>query len=397
MRDGTRIRVLWITTGLARGGTEQLLVPLARDLDRDRFELEAVRVLASYDAVADDLERLGVRTHHLGARTIVSPAWPGRLARLLRNRYTIVHSHSPVPGAVARLLPAGGARFVHSEQSPWTQHHPATRALNRATLVRNTRVLAISRAVADTIVRPRSVPVRMWPPVQVLTPGIDAAAVPEGPAARASARRALGLEADDVVIGNVANLSSKKDHTTLIDAFARVARTLAGARLVLVGFGPLQSALQQHAVTAGLAERVHFLGARDDAADLVAGFDVFVLTSRHEGFGIALLEAMAAGVPCVATAVDAIPELITDGDNGLLAPQGDHVAIAEAVVRVLSDRPLAARLAEHGRRTVRTSYSSEAMVAGICQVYEEVAKTRVYRRTAILRGGGGRPHLIGRD
>ena len=118
----------------------------------------------------------------------------------------------------------------------------------------------------------------------------------------------------------------------------------------MVGIGPLREELEAHAVSLGLADRVHFTGLRDDVYDLLPAFDVFALSSEFEGLPIAMLEAMASGVPCVATAVGGIPEVITDGEDGFLVTSGDTSTFASRLEKVLRDPTLAAHLGANGAR-----------------------------------------------
>jgi glycosyltransferase involved in cell wall biosynthesis len=336
---GDPIGVLMLAKGLGRGGTERLLHGTVRHLDRARFRVEVAYLLPWKDAFVTDIEADGVPVHCLEAPRPASLGWTRRLRRLVDDRgFDLVHTHMPLTAAAARLaLPGATPVFVHTEHNLWDRYRPPTRWANRLTYGRNAAVIAVSESVARSIRSRRA-------PVEVVTHGADLAGVRRGAAARATARDELGLSADDVVVGTVANFTVKKDQATLLRAMAALGRDRPTVRLVLVGSGPLEAELRHRAADLGLAGRAAFVGSRHDVLELLPAFDVFALSSRFEGLPIALLEAMAAGLPCVATNVGGIPEVVTDGRDGLLVEPGDPDALATALGKVLADDGLRAEL-----------------------------------------------------
>jgi glycosyltransferase involved in cell wall biosynthesis len=337
-------RVLMVTKGLGRGGAERLLVGTARLLDRSRFTVEVVYLLPHKDAFVGELEGLGVPVHLLAAPRPWSLGWLPQLRRLVRERrIDLVHTHMPLTAAGARLaLPSrsrGGPAVVHTEHNLWDRYRRPTRLANALTWRRNAAVVAVSQGVADSIRRDDVA-------VHVVPHGTDletfARAAPDRPL---SQRARVGSP----TVGSVGNFTAKKDHATLLAAFAKVRAAIPDARLVLVGIGPLEDALRRQAHDLDLAGAVEFTGRRDDVEHVLPGFDVFALSSRYEGLPIALLEAMAAGVAPVVTAVGGIPEVLSDGHDGLLVPPGDPDALAQALIRVLGDDGERARLADAAR------------------------------------------------
>jgi glycosyltransferase involved in cell wall biosynthesis/GNAT superfamily N-acetyltransferase len=286
----------------------------------------------------------------------------------------VVHTHSPLPAAVARLLPtARGAAFVHTEHSAWTRYASPTRLANLVTFGRNRQVFAISEGVARSIRRPRWALRVQMPPVEVLYHGIDTDDVRRGPDARRAGRALLDLPDDAVVLGTVGNLVAKKDHRGLIEAFHLLADDRPALHLVVVGGGVLEDELRSQAAATGLADRIHLLGQRPDVAALLPGFDVFALGSRHEGLGLSLIEAMASGVPVVATEVDGVPEVVTHDVDGLLVPPGRPDALAGAVADLLDDPERASRLVAAGLASA-TRFSIPAAVARMQHVYDSVLR-----------------------
>ena len=341
---------MWLTKGLGRGGAERLLVSLATHVDRSSFELEVAYVLPWKDALVLELERLGVRVHCLDGSHAFDMRWVPRFRRLVGSgRYDLLHTHTPYVALGARTIRR--TPIVHTEHNTWGTYRPSTRWANRLTYARNAAVIAVSHAVAVSINPPPFV--RAWPPVHVIHHGTELSANgPLTPELRARARRTLGLRERALVIGTVGNLTPKKDHRTLLEATARAAMQHREVQLVLIGSGPLERAVRDDARSLGLTDHVVFAGARDDVAELLPAFDVFALSSRNEGLPISLLEAMAAGIACVATSVGGVPEIIDNGNEGLLVPAGDAVALAEALSTLLRAPDLRDAI---GARAVQTA------------------------------------------
>jgi glycosyltransferase involved in cell wall biosynthesis len=307
---------------------------MARHMDQERFTIEVAYVLAAKDALVPALREVGVGVHLLEQRHPADPRWLAALRRLVRSsNIDVVHTHAPYVASAARTVLPRSIPLVHTEHNLWSRYRWPTRYANATTYGRNDAVIAVSRSVATSIRPPR------WidpPPVEVIHHGADLAAVAIGEGARERARRRLALDASDVVVGTVANFTEKKDHATLLHATAALVPTHPRLRLVLVGTGPLQGQLEALARELGVANRVVFTGIRDDVLEILPAFDAFVLSSRYEGLPIALLEAMASGVPCVSTNVGGIPEVITDGVDGRLVPAGSPEALAEATAWMLA-------------------------------------------------------------
>lgn len=377
-RDG-RVRVLWLAKGLGLGGAERLLLNCARHVDRSRYEVEVAYVLPYKDALAADLERAGVPVHLLtgkAGRRRPDPLWPVRLRSLARERgYGLVHTHMPVPAVAARVLLRGALSvpLVHTEHNMWSRYRLPTRIANAATYQRNDAVVAVSRAVAGSVGKAARAREDGW--MRVVHHGPDLGGAPDGPEARARARSALGLPQDAVVIGTVGNHTPKKDQATLLEAFAVMRRNHTGAALVLIGSGPLEQALRERAAALGLGPSVVFAGSRTDVPALLPALDVFTLSSRQEGLPVALMEAMASGLPSVLTRVGGIPEIVDQGAEGLLVQPGDTEALAVALGRLVGGAPLRARMAAAARERSRC-FDAEGAQRAIEAVYDRVLAAR---------------------
>jgi glycosyltransferase involved in cell wall biosynthesis len=340
------VRVLWLIKGLGTGGAERLLVSAARVGDHDKFRYEVAYVLAHKDALVPDLASQGVPSTCLSAG---HTPWPVALRRLLTaNRYDVVHLHSPLVAGVARLVvltlpPARRPVVVSTEHNTWDSYATRTRLLN-ATLYRtDRRRWAVSPTVKESIWKP------LRGGVEVLIHGIvmgDVAQVAEGRSLRAE----LGIEDDESVGVTVANFRSEKAYPDLLDAASLAVRQEHRLRLVIVGQGPLESEVRALHAKLGLDDRCLILGYRDDVPRVLAMGDFFVMSSRFEGLPVALMEAMAAGLPAVATTAGGIPSAVTHGEEGYLSAPGDPKGLADAMVRMARDSTSRARMAAAARR-----------------------------------------------
>lgn len=368
-------KVLWLAKGLGRGGAERLLVSGAAHLDRSRFEVEVAYLLPYKDAFVPELRARGLAVHCLEQRSGHDLSWVRRLRRLVRDGdFDLVHTHMPIPAVAARIaLGPSGPALVHTEHNVWGRYRKPTYWANALTFRRNDAVIAVSSAVRESMTE-RLLPA---PPatVEVLLHGIEHDAMHAGPTARAAARALLSLPADAFVVGNVANFTPKKDQASLLEAFRLLRDDVPSARLVLIGTGPLEQQLRARALTLGLSDAVIFTGSRDDVPELLPALDVFCLSSLHEGLSIALVEAMASGVPAVCTAVGGVPEAMRDGVDGLLVPASNPVALAAALGRLAAEPETQRRFAANAR-TRSQEFDMRVALLRIEEIYDDVLARR---------------------
>jgi glycosyltransferase involved in cell wall biosynthesis len=327
-----------------------LLVSLAQ-VRRPDVDVEVAYVLPEKDHLVPALVDAGTSVRLLGgARGLGDPRWPLRLARLVRRtRPDVVHVHSPAVAAIARpivrALP-GRRAVVSTEHNVWTSFGRASRIANGLTLPLSHAALAVSEEVRASIWR------RLRDAVDVSVQGIPVDVLAARRGERAAARAELGVADDDVLVVTVANFREKKDHPTLLAA-AALCRDVPSLRFVVIGQGPLEADLRARHAELGLGDTLRFLGYHPDPPAVLAGADLFTLTSRHEGLPIALLEAMALGVPAVASAVGGIPEVITDQQDGILLPPGDPAPFAAAFRARANDPERRAALGAGAARRAR--------------------------------------------
>ncbi len=238
--------------------------------------------------------------------------------------------------------------LIHTEHNMWDRYRTPTRLANALTYHRNSAVIAVSKTVAESV---RPVPFRPSPEVSTIHHGTVLSSVRSWSDDERSRRRLdLGLPRSAFLVANVGNFTAKKNHLNLLRAMASNG-AVGTAHLGLIGLGPLEGELRQACRDLGIDNRVTFLGSRDDVFDLLPLFDLFAVSSRFEGFPIALVEALATGLPCVATAVGGIPEIIEDERNGLLVPSDDPDALGRAISRMIDEPELAKRCATEGQES----------------------------------------------
>ena len=331
----TPTAVLWLAKGLGKGGMEQLLLNHARAGNRTAFSYRAAYLVDRPHSVVEDLRSEGVPVQRLGSGRIMDPRWiRDLLAELKDGQIDILHIHSPLPGAIARLVLSVANRHVKvvvTEHNRWDRYTPPTRWVNRATFGLNDAALAVSADCRSTM------PARIQARVRVLEHGIDADVVLKSLDQRQRVREHLGISADAIVVGTVANLREQKNYPLMLATAKRALAEHPDVVFLAVGQGPLESSLNLLHVELGLGDRFRFLGFRSDASDVMAALDVFMLSSHHEGLPVALMEAMTLGLPIVSTAVGGIPEMVTDTDEAHLVRPGDPFKLAVGLLKALDD------------------------------------------------------------
>ncbi len=364
------VPILHLITELDTGGAQKALARLLSRLNRRRFA-PAVACLYNGDkAVAREIRTLGIPVTDLGmtAKWRLDAFW--RLYLLLRRqRPIILHTwmfHANIPGRVLGRL-AGTPIIISSERTMGQESRWRYR-LNRVTDPLTNHVICVSRQVADFVVREVGIPQQK---VVVIPNGIDLQAFAHLPARR-QARAALGLPPDKPIVGTVARL----DPVKRLDILLQAAASLRDVHAIIVGDGPERIRLEALSRQLGMYSRVHFAGEQEDVRPWLAAMDVFVLASDWEGMSNALLEAMATGLPTVATAVGGTPEVVIDGVTGSLVPPHEPAALARAIERLLADFDLRQRMGNAGRERVRKHFSVEEMVRATESLYEKDIERR---------------------
>lgn len=385
------VRILHVIDSLGIGGTEAGLATVIENT-RDRFT-HSVCCIRHDGPIADRLRAGGTDVHVIGKAEGNDWGLPLRLARHFRAAQPhIVHTRNW--GSTDGILAARLARVpvvLHGEHGrDVSDVHGSNRKRNaaRRILARMTqRVVTVSDQLRGWLVN--DVGLRA-DKVVLIRNGVDSGRYRPLPD-RDRLRAALELTAADFVIGTVGRLDPVKDQRAIVEASVALAASHPRLRAVIVGDGPMRDALERAVTKAGQQQRVRLVGQRDDVPEIMNVMDVFVLPSLGEGLCNTILEAMAVGLPVVATAVGGNTEMVVDGTTGTVVPSADREALAAALGRYAEQPTLRATHGAAGRQRVLASFSIQSMVDGYCALYRNAIAARSARISALNAAAALRP------
>ena len=377
------VRVLHIVGESRYGGAAKIILPLGQIAQAEGWEVD---VLATDPIFQQAVKKYGLGLLSLDViRREIRPVWDlGGLARLTRflrrERYQIVHTHTSKAGFVGRLAArlAGVPVIVHTahgfafhEQSPVPVRRIYT-TLERLAARWCDRVISVSE-----FHRAWAIELGMCTPEQIM-------AIPNGitdisrsrEIGIAELRREMGARQDDLVALSMARLASDKGLEHLIEAAAIMPQTPRRIQVVIAGDGPERDHLEQVAARLRVNDRVKFLGFREDVPDLLAASDMVVLPSLREGLSIAMLEAMAASKPIVATNIGSQKEVAAHADIARLVPPADGRALSEAIQRLASDEKLMAQLGSNARAVYERHYTEHKMLDTYRRLYCDLLRAK---------------------
>ena len=369
-------RVLHVLEALG-GGTSRHVVDVVRHTPGVVHEVAIPKRRVGWvtdETAADEMMAAGARLHRIEMRRSPTNGRNAAAFAALRRLITtiqpdIVHGHSSVGGALARL-----AAWDLPIPSVYTPNGLATSTpivLAERLLARRTRrFVAVSASEGDLAVRLGIVPADR---LAIIPNGIDPTTPP--PAAP-DLRSRLGLEPGVPLIGSVARLVPQKAPLDFVKACAGVAKEATGAHFLLIGSGPLESAVDKEIQRLGLTRRFHKLAVLPEAAAALGDLEVLVSTSKFEGGPYAPIEAMRVGTPVVLSDVVGNRDAVEHGTSGLLVPEGDVDGFAMAILRLLRDDDLRARLGSAGRDRVDSRFDVAAMGSALTGMYHELVNGR---------------------
>jgi len=366
------LRVTYLIPTLDRSGAEKQLVLLATGLPRDRFAPEVI-VLTRSGPLEDDLQRADIPVTILGKRGKFDPRTLRALKKRLRdNPPDILHSWLFAANAYGRLATPKRRSFktVVSERCVDSWKASWQLWLDRRLIGRTDALLGNSQSVA-TFYEQQGVPRSL---ISVIP---NAVVPPPQPAmSRAEFLNTLGFAPETKLVGVIGRLAKQKRVDDLIWGMQVLRQAEPTARMVIIGDGPERAHLEQHARDVEVADFVKFLGHRDDAASLVHHLDVFWLGSGFEGMSNSLMEAMAAGVPVIASDIPPNRELITHGLHGFMPNVGDGVAFAQYSVKLFGNAELRDKLVAAAKGRMQNEFSVQRMIERHAALYEELAARR---------------------
>ena len=373
-----RLHILQVIKCLGYGGAERLLVDMVASGDRQAFDYEVAYVLEAENALAPAIAADGTPVHSLGGRGNWDLRWMARLrALILDGQFDVVHFHLPYTAALGRLVVASiphakqRPAIVYTEHSQWDKMALLIRGLNRASIGLDQSLIVVSEAARDAL--PRTLRGR----ARVIVHGVDLSRserlLEHRVEVRNEVRAELGIRDGEIVVLAVANLRPEKGYDVLLDAARLVTDRDLPVRFIAVGRGPLEAELRERHRHLGLGTRFQFLGPRQDVLNLMIGSDIVALASRQEGLPVVLMEATSVGMPIVATAVGAIPMVITDGVDGLIVPPERADELADALERLISDPEMRQRLGQ-GAKTRSSMFDLASASRAVEAIYRDLAE-----------------------
>jgi len=385
MSGGRKIRILHIITRLEHGGPPIALLNLIERLDKGKFQC-AIATGFTGEPEKDMIPH--ARRKNIEVLTIphlvrdISPASDlmalyELIAVLRRQKADIVHCHTSKAGFIGRLAAkiAGRSVILYSPHGTILKGYFAplkTRfftALDRLAALLTDRILCLSQV---EIMEYLEAGIGSLHQYCVLHNGIDVAQMEERRLDNLRMRERLGLGREDFICVTVGRLVPVKGYPFLIDAMGKLAQTIPNVKLVIAGDGSEREKLKKQVLELALDDRVLFLGLREDIPEILSCGDLFLLSSVNEGFGLVLLEAMAFKLPIVATRVGGVPEVVKDGETGLLIPSQDPQSFVNAVLKIYRNRDWGRDLGLAGYERVKRKFDLEVIVQKLENLYVEV-------------------------
>lgn len=375
MESGKR-RILHLFVTLPMGGAENLLLSTLRRLNPERFS-STVCCIGERGVVGDQITAMGVplvELHLLDKGGFDRRIVPALVDLIRRERIDLVHSHLYHGNFYGRLAAKrAGVPAVASFHNTYSHPKLHRRLINWYLARHHTAaIIAGSEEIRRDVIRYDHVPDSL---VELIPNSVDLARS-ESTLSKVQARKNLALPENALVLGTVGRLEEQKGHRHLIEALGLINRRGVNAYLLLIGDGRERLALKELTEQLGLAERVLFLGTRSDLGDLFRAMDLFVMPSLWEGLSLAMLSAMAAGLPVVATAVGGVGQVLGDDEYGYTVSPGNAEALASVIQNTLADWENVLRKAAKGAQHVRVHYSDVAMARHLEDVYDRVLTGR---------------------
>jgi len=363
------MRILHIIESLEFGGAEKIVISLANSM-AGTHEI-AICCLKRIGALGSEVDRR-IKVFSLGKTEGNDYLLPFRLARIVREgAYDVVHTHNWgvfLEGGLAGVL-ARAPALIHTVHGPYTTYPDSlsSRAkialrhfLEQLLARRFHKIAAVSDAIREYVVREIGIDAGT---VVTVHNGIS---IDDGESVAAIG----GGEVAFIAVGRLAEI---KNHRLMLHAFHEALKLGAAARLIIVGDGPERENIESYLRANRLEDKVTLLGFRSDVGELLRAADVFVLTSRYEGISVALLEAMRAGLPVIATRVGGVPETVRDGRTGLLVGPGDAPGLARAMCQLVDSEQLRREMGRRGREFLIEEFSLAAMGGRYGRIYASAA------------------------
>lgn len=381
-----RVRICHIHKVTGIGGSERHLQILLPRLDRQRFDVSLLLLIEPgrpVDQYAAFFREVGIHVDQLLIRRDLDPGCLLEVYRHLRREpVDLVHTHlihgDLYGGFAARLAGIRGVVSTRHNDDAFRRQAViklVTRLVNRHC----DRVITLSRHLTDFVCHVEGVDPQQ---VRTIPYGLEPPGATSG---EERIREELGLPRGAPLVVSVGRLVKQKGHHHLLQAWPLVVGSMPHARLLVVGDGPWRARLAEQAKVLGVPDSVTFAGWRSDVPTILSTADVYVHPSLWEGFGLAILEAMAAGTCVVASRVSTIPELVLDGETGALVPPGDSAGLARTLLQLLADPRRRRQMGAAGRQRALERFTAERMVRATEKVYEELLDSATLKAASTER------------
>jgi sugar transferase (PEP-CTERM/EpsH1 system associated) len=362
-----KIKVLHIVLGLKIGGLEKFVIELIKNTANEVNP--AIACIENLESILDE-SWVQFPVYELNKKPGVSYSVPFKLSRIIRNiGIEIIHTHNPSPhfyGALAGLI--SRVPVIHTKHGRNNPNSSRKVWLNRIAALLSEKIIAVSDDACEICKNIEKIPEKK---VAVIRNGIDINTF------RPTVKNkkfffSVGIPETALIIGCVARLSPEKDHHTLFKAFKIISEFKKNMYLVIIGDGPLRGELEKLSNELKLKDRIIFTGARDDVNLLLPELDIFVLSSTTEGISLTLLEAMACGLPVVATNVGGTPEVVTDADSGFLVATKNFSEMAEKIMLLVENTKLREEMGKVGKARVEKYFNITSVANNYVSTYREI-------------------------
>ncbi len=369
----TPCRVLHVIDSFDLGGAQTFLLGLVRHLNPARFVAD-VATMHGQGVFEESFREEGIRTHSLSPGKFPPLYIPNFWHLMQRGKFDILHFHLFGANLCAKplaIMAGHRAIVVHDQCNDASRdQNPLLLAADALANKGAARVIAVSESVRRYLLDREDLPEEK---VTMIPNGIDAEQFrPADDVVRREARGRLGVPEGGFVIGGIGRLVSQKNFPLFLEVATSLVKRHPEVVFVIAGSGPMEPALRVQTAQSGLTKKVHFLGHVADRVGLYHALDALLLTSDFEGTPMTLLEAMASGLPVIASAVDGIAEVCTEGWDALLVPCRDHAGFVTALERVMAGAGLRKTLARNARRTILEHYEIREIARRIELLYEKL-------------------------
>jgi glycosyltransferase involved in cell wall biosynthesis len=365
-------KILYTVENLNVGGLEKVIASIVLGLDRHKY-LPEVWCLSKGGKIADELNQQQVDIKILNLTSYYNLLNIIRLARLIKKgRFCVLHAHGYYASTFSRLsaLLAGVPIILTHVHSTYFTYNKRNLWIEKFLSFFSDKVICVSRAVQNFVT---SVERIREDKTCVIYNGIEPSFADISADDTLQFKSCLGIGDQEIILIVVASLKTLKGHIVLFNAFHKVLKKHLNIKLLVVGEGPLKEELKSRAEEIGIASRIIFTGERDDVSRLLSISDVFVLSSvEREGLSIAIIEAMASGLPVVSTLVGGIPEVVEDGMNGFVVAPNDDGALAEALETLIRDENLRKKMGANGRDTYLRKFTMRKMLLNLETLYDHL-------------------------